>query len=118
MLIDGDGMVFNSTFLKQGENGGIQAAGLLHKAVQDWVSANVIECPTDVQVVVRIYANIRGLADTCYKAGLVDSPIRVEEFARGFTRGKTLCDFTDVGSGKDRADGKIVGMRTYSWCSR
>jgi hypothetical protein len=28
---------------------------------------------------------------------------------RGFTRGKTLFDFIDVGPGKDRADEKIIG---------
>ena len=52
---------------------------------------------------------MKGLADTCYKAGIVDSPSKIEEFARGFTRSKHLFDFTDVGSGKDRADGKLAG---------
>lgn len=32
-----------------------------------------------------------------------------EDFARGFSRGKTLFDFVDVGPGKDRADEKIIG---------
>ena len=57
----------------------------------------------------RIYANLQGLATVCYRANIVDHPSKIEDFARGFTRGKTLCDFTDVGPGKDRADGKIAG---------
>ena len=109
VLIDGDGMIFDKKFLKQGEAGGVQAATVLHKAVAEWAAANVIECPSDVKVVVRVYANVKCLADACTKAGLVDSPVKVEEFARGFTRGRTLIDFTDVGAGKDCADGKISG---------
>lgn len=64
---------------------------------------------TDIgQVVVRVYANLKGLADACTKTGLISSPAQLEEFARGFTRGKTLFDFVDVGYGKDRADGKVA----------
>lgn len=32
-----------------------------------------------------------------------------EDFVRGFTRAKTTFDFVDVGTGKDRADEKIIG---------
>lgn len=65
--------------------------------------------PADLKIVCRIYANVRGLADVCVRAGLVDSPVAFEDFTRGFTRGKTLFDFVDVGPGKDRADEKIQG---------
>lgn len=109
VLIDGDGMIFNTSFLRDGEAGGRQAAAVLHDVVQKWSAANVIETPPDVKVVVRIYANLGGLADVCTKAGLISSPTQLAEFARGFTRGKTLFDFVDVGAGKDRADGKIAG---------
>ena len=43
------------------------------------------------------------------QAGLINAPSQLADFARGFTRGKTLFDFVDVGPGKDRADGKIAG---------
>lgn len=62
-----------------------------------------------MRIVTRIYANLRGLADTCYKANLVEKPSTVEDFARGFTGSKQLFDYIDVGSGKDRADDKITG---------
>ncbi|KAK3701203.1 hypothetical protein LTR37_015582 [Vermiconidia calcicola] len=107
VLIDGDGMIFNNAYLNQGEAGGKQGASILHNAITDWAIEKVVEYPTDSKVVVRIYANLRGLADTCTRAGIVDHPAKVWEFARGFTSGKTLFDFTDVGAGKDRADGKI-----------
>lgn len=69
----------------------------------------VVEVPSNVRVAVRVYANAKGLADTLTRAQLIDSPSRFEEFTCGFTRGKTLCDFIDVGYGKDRADGKVAG---------
>ncbi|KAL9035306.1 MAG: hypothetical protein Q9214_006644 [Letrouitia sp. 1 TL-2023] len=62
----------------------------------------------EYKIVTRIYANLKGLATTFYHAGLVEKPAVVEEFARGFTGSKQLFDFVDVGSGKDRADDKII----------
>ena len=109
VLIDADGMIFNSDLLKAGEAGGKEAASVLHDAVVQWAVADVAECPADIKVAVRAYGNLKGLADVCFRAGLVDSPEKVKDFARGFTRGKPLFDFLDVGEGR-RADGKIIGM--------
>ena len=102
-------MIFNDNLLKQDEVGGRIAATMLHNTIHEWATSNVQECPAEVKVVVRVYANIKGLADVCTKAGIVEHPSRVEEFTRGFTCGKTLFDYIDVGAGKDRADGKIAG---------
>jgi hypothetical protein len=62
--------------------------------------------------VCRIYANVRGLSDVLARMGIIDDVSVFEDFARGFTRGKTMFDFIDVGSGKDRADEKIIGKST------
>jgi len=102
-------MIFNHLSLRDGEQGGKRAAEAFHDAVAQWAAINVVECPADVRVVVRVYANLKGLADSCTKAGLITSPTLVEDFARGFTRGKTLFDFVDVGCGQDTAVGKVVG---------
>lgn len=101
-------MVFEDHFLRLGEEGGRQSATVLSSAVTQW-SSNLADCPKDVKIVVRVYANLKGLAKVCHDSGIVDHPAKLEDFARGFTRGKTLCDFVDVGPGKDRADGKITG---------
>lgn len=100
-------MIFDSKFLKHGEEGGRQAAVHLSNRVAEWAQQNVPECPQDAKVVIRVYANLQGLAITCWKAGMIDSVSKVEDFARGFTQSTALCDFTDVGAGKDRADSKI-----------
>lgn len=52
----------------------------------------------------------RGLADTCTRAGIVSSPIIIEDFVRGFTRSDPYFDFIDVGYGKDRADVKVNAL--------
>jgi hypothetical protein len=69
--------------------------------------------PHDIKIVVRVYANTKGLARACALARVVDSPIMVEQFARGFTQSQPLFDFVDTGEGKERADYKIKGERQY-----
>ncbi len=73
MLIDGDYLIFNSSFLRDGEDGGKNAAILLHDIVQRWAVENVIDCTTDVKV-----REICGyvLAATIHQNGFsaVDSP--------------------------------------------
>lgn len=56
-----------------------------------------------------MYANVRGLGEVLVRKGVIDDIGVFEDFVRGFTRGKTLFDFVDVGTGKDRADEKIIG---------
>ncbi|KAH9827470.1 zinc finger protein [Teratosphaeria destructans] len=108
LLIDGDGLIFRSSYLRDGENGGRRAADALNRAVKRWTAENVVDCKTlDVKVVVRVFANIKGLATVCTNGGIISSPDVLEQFARGFTRGNNLFDFVDVGYGKDRADSKV-----------
>ncbi|KAI9789731.1 MAG: hypothetical protein M1833_002270 [Piccolia ochrophora] len=108
VLIDGDGTIFQDSLLQQGEAGGREAAGLLWSAIRQYAERDLADLPSDCKIVARIYANIKGLAETCHKAGIVDHPTKVVDFARGFTRSKHLFDFIDVGSGKDRADDKLA----------
>ena len=105
-------MIFEDRLLKKGEAGGKEAAGNLWTAVREYVHQNVnLEgIVSEFKVVARVYANKRGLADVCTRAGIIPSPQILEDFARGFTGNKQLFDFVDVGSGKDRADEKISGM--------
>ena len=111
VLVDGDGMIFQNHLLRLGEHGGKQAADMLKKSVSSWSKS--LELSEGVQIAVRIYANARGLADTCRKAGIVSSPEVVEDFFRGFTQGDDLFNFIDVGSGKDRADNKMKGENSH-----
>ncbi|KAF2272653.1 uncharacterized protein EI97DRAFT_202007 [Westerdykella ornata] len=108
LLIDGDGMIFREELIQAGEEGGRKAAQLLHQAILNHIHDEMPNILSDVKVVCRIYANVRGLADTLVRVGAVPDIDTVEQFTRGFTRGRTLFDFVDVGPGKDRADSKII----------
>jgi hypothetical protein len=109
VLIDADGMIFQDDLIKAGEEGGRKASGLLHSAVVNYVQREAPHIPTDVKVLCRVYANVRGLADVLLRIGVIDDANIFEQFTGGFTRGKVLFDFVDVGPGKDRADEKIIG---------
>lgn len=108
MLIDGNGMLFDNDSMNGGERGGRKAAITLHHAVSEWAVRNVTECPRNVKIIVRVYANLRGLMEVCDKAGIVDSPGKVEDFARGFNSSMALCDFLDAPNGNS-AEAKITG---------
>ncbi|MCJ1265236.1 hypothetical protein MMC22_005111 [Lobaria immixta] len=107
VLIDGDGMIFEDQFIKKGESGGQEAAAILATATRDYVQRRNPSLAADYTIVTRIYANLKGLGDVCYRAGILDRPTIMDDFARGFTGSKQLFDFVDVGTGKDRADKKI-----------
>ena len=63
----------------------------------------------ELKVVARMYANVRGLAEACTRAGLVSAKEVMEDFMRGFSKGDPLFDCVDVGPGTDRVDEKISG---------
>ncbi|EEH35608.2 C-x8-C-x5-C-x3-H type zinc finger protein [Paracoccidioides lutzii Pb01] len=106
ILLDGDGMIFQDSFLQQGEQGGKDAANQFWASIREYASRNLPNIPSP-KIIARVYANVKGLADACYKAGIIERPGLVEEFTRGFNGSRLLFDFVDVGSGKDRADDKI-----------
>ena len=108
VLIDGDGVIFNDELVAKGEQGGKEAASYLWAAVTDYVSS-VLPHLSSPKIMTRIYANVKGLGDVFYKAGIIERPSIFEDFTRGFNGSKLLFDFVDVGMGKDRADDKITG---------
>jgi hypothetical protein len=108
-------MIFEDHLIQQGEAGGKEAAHILWAAVRDYVQHTIPMLSSDYKIVARVYANLKGLGDICSRAGILDNPIIMEDFMRGFTGSKQLFDFIDVGSGKDRADDKISGESRKAW---
>ncbi|KAK3065808.1 hypothetical protein LTS18_002363, partial [Coniosporium uncinatum] len=82
VLIDGDGMIFQESLLAQGEAGGKIAAGALENGIINAIHAIFRDngFPAHFKVIARVYANVKGLADVCHRAGLVSSPSDVEDF--------------------------------------
>ncbi|KAF2825693.1 hypothetical protein CC86DRAFT_34066 [Ophiobolus disseminans] len=110
VLIDGDGMIFTDDFVERGEMGGRQAASQLYTAVKKYIETECVAVQPGARIVCRMYANVRGLGDVLVRKGVIEDISVFEDFVRGFTRGKALFDFVDVGAGKDRADEKIIEL--------
>ncbi|KAJ0287069.1 hypothetical protein COL154_009205 [Colletotrichum chrysophilum] len=103
ILIDGDGLLFQETYIKQGIEGGKQAAYALRSAVAEYVGSQSGE----VEIIAKVCANMSGLARAMRRDGCLDSESELKEFSLGFTQAKASFDFIDVGHGKERADSKI-----------
>lgn len=108
VLIDGDGMVFNESLIRHGAKGGKQAADMLYSSVTDWVHDTLKACPSAAKIVVQVFVNVRGLADSCRRAKVVTSADTVEEFVRGFTAHNDLFKIVDVGAYKDKVEAKMM----------
>ncbi|KAL1996492.1 hypothetical protein VTN49DRAFT_8092 [Thermomyces lanuginosus] len=106
VLLDGDGLIFKDEFLRNGEQGGKDAANQLWKVVSQYISSN-LPSVSSPEIITRIYANVKGLANACFNSGIIDDPSVMDDFVRGFNESRLLFDFVDVGTGKDRADDKI-----------
>lgn len=100
---------FADDFIRHGEAGGRHAASQLHAAVEQFLRDHAKQIPMYSRIVCRVYANVKGLGEVLVRKGLVEEVGAFEDFVRGFSRGKILFDFVDVGAGKDRADEKIIG---------
>ncbi|KAI9774907.1 MAG: hypothetical protein M1840_000123 [Geoglossum simile] len=107
VLLDGDGMIFEDKFLQKAEEGGKEAGSILSYSLREFIQREMPYLSHDIRIVVRIYANTKGLARACALARIVESPSYVEQFAKGFTQSQPLFDFVDTGEGKERADYKI-----------
>ncbi|PGH06284.1 hypothetical protein GX51_02481 [Blastomyces parvus] len=107
VLVDGDSMNFLDEFVTQGESGGQEAARLLIQQVSKYVQTELTDPPPHFSVVVRVYANFKGLRRTYQEAHILDDEDEFELFVRGFNMGHPLCDFVDAGAGKECSDDKI-----------
>ncbi|KAI4923545.1 hypothetical protein J4E85_008584 [Alternaria conjuncta] len=110
VLIDGDCMLFNDDLVKAGLDGGKRAASLLKQAVEEELRSSLPAVAHHMQVVIRVYANMKGLAKTYKDAEVLPQLASFDEFVRGFNMGDPMCDYVDAGNGKECSDEKIKAM--------
>lgn len=97
VLIDGDGMIFSASLLKQGSDGGRLAAVTLRSLFPD-------NEPTKIY----IFANLDGLSSAARQGSLIPEQRKLREFFQGFSDPcNPFCYFVDVGTGKEKADHKL-----------
>lgn len=72
VLIDGNSLIFQSYLLRQGSKGGQQAADIFKQKLSEWAKAAWPQVTMD-GTVVRVFANVKVLAEKCRKANLVPS---------------------------------------------
>ncbi|KAL1903402.1 hypothetical protein Sste5346_000028 [Sporothrix stenoceras] len=103
VLIDGDGLLFQDSFINDGLEGGKRAAHALRAAIIGLCG----DLASKMEIVVKICANQSGLATAMRQSGSIASENQFKQFTLGFTQAKASFDFIDVGYGKERADSKI-----------
>ncbi|KAK2036651.1 hypothetical protein LZ31DRAFT_636471 [Colletotrichum somersetense] len=106
-LIDGDCMPFIDDLIEQGLEGGKKAVGLLRKAVALELKSVDPSLPPHLKLIIRVFANMKGLAKTYTELDTIPSPSVLDEFVRGFNMTNAMCEFVDAGNGKECADEKM-----------
>ncbi|KAL4939687.1 hypothetical protein BDV06DRAFT_230893 [Aspergillus oleicola] len=107
VLVDGDGMNFQEQFVRGGKTGGQEAARDLRQAVDEHVRQIDPDVPASVSIRIRVYANVEGLGKAYRSAKIISDDQDLIPFIQGFNRSDELCDFVDVGSGKEGSDVKL-----------
>jgi len=110
VLIDGDCLPFQDQLVRGGLDGGNRAARQLKQAIEGHVKSSMPQAAHHLQVIVRVYANFKGLDKTYRETGILSEPMSVDSFIRGFNMGDAMCDYTDAGNGKECADEKLKAM--------
>jgi hypothetical protein len=105
MIIDGNSLLFDDAFVRDGEKGGRRAAMVLKDELTDWVPRSVKHAPSDFKIMVKVCANFKYLAGTYMRVGVIDSPSNFGDFSRGFN---AVFDIVDIGNGD--VNSKLVGM--------
>ncbi|KAI1805698.1 hypothetical protein F4811DRAFT_569896 [Daldinia bambusicola] len=105
VLIDGNGLIFKDTFIKQGVEGGKKAADELIKAINERL--NLAET-TSLTVFVTIYANVVGLGKAMTLDACLSDSNTLHDFVIGFNQANVYSTFVDVGFGKELVDARIL----------
>ncbi|KAH8892053.1 hypothetical protein GQ53DRAFT_781712 [Thozetella sp. PMI_491] len=109
VLIDGDGLLFKESLVRQGREGGKAAAYALRSAI-------LRECgehAKDIEVIAKCYSDLGGLGKSMRCDGCLDNETDLRDFWQGFTQGELAFDFVDIGHSNERAGHKL--KETTKW---
>ena len=113
MFIDFLFFQFLDSFVTNAGDGGKAAVHALRSSVLSYVRDS-LDLPHDSEVVIRVYCRARGLNRHYISLQILGKGQSLEPFIHGFNKAHPLCDFVDVGDGKELADNKIRGGTKYA----
>ena len=96
--------------MKKLEAGGEEAAELLRGSIRTYIQEHLPGIQVDMEPVVRVFANMRGLGKTLVDAQILDSSEDLGRFVCGFNKKFTSFDFIDAGNGKECSDSKLKSI--------
>lgn len=108
-VIDGDACVFTEDLLRQGHEGGRQAAQQLTKVVADYLTNEDVLALGRLSFWITIYYNRIGLTSVLERHQIC-TPEQLEAFTMGFSQASPRFLLVDVGYGKDATFTKITGL--------
>ncbi|KAF4600850.1 hypothetical protein EYR38_005495 [Pleurotus pulmonarius] len=104
-LLDGDGTIFSSNLISQGQPGGHIAAQKLADSILQHMNANY--GLNQYQLWVYVFFNKRGLTEAFGRYGLANLKAKFDDFMLGFNQAAERFMMIDVGTTKEAADAKI-----------
>ena len=105
--MDGDGYNFADSLIRQGFEGGQQAALRLESQTQSYLKG--FHGLDQLEIIVRIFISLDGLSNVYKSLGIISDVNAMRQFMVGFVQARGLFDVIDVGKGKERADHKMKG---------
>ena len=102
-------MKFLDEYVKDVESGGQVVAQGLRDATLRYLRLEIPDLKHDVEVLIRVYGNMKGLSKLYCDANILDEREQFERFTRFFNMTHPLCDSIHAGSGKECSDDKIRG---------
>ncbi|KIV93379.1 hypothetical protein PV10_04594 [Exophiala mesophila] len=107
VLIDGDATIFHKDLISKGEKGGKEAADAIHSAINYFCSQYLphLDAP---KVFVRIYANLKSLAENLSRLKIIAHPSHLDDFIRAFNTSQSTFDLVDAGTRPESTKEKLV----------
>ncbi|KAK6825914.1 hypothetical protein PG987_013408 [Apiospora arundinis] len=112
VVVDGDGAIFTDELLKDP----ILAVNRFKASIRAQIR-EIPSLPVGIPIVVRIYANLQGLAKTMNANGIITHN-QMLEFVSQFNFECDYFDFVDVGTIKEAADSKIRTMFNHYYTNK
>lgn len=115
VLVDGDGAIFRNEFYDNPAHGAQKASVALQQEVRSHLKKTQLDAD-DVPILVRIFANLHGLAGKMRSLDIIESDKDMRIFAEYFNKSRAEFDMVDVGSGKENADAKMRSKHpSFAW---